>query len=1047
MRVGSFIIWIYLLAASASACSQNSAKKSTGQGSIETFISEEYNDFNIIFHQDFENTSIGIYDYDQWARNWNDPPFGDNYRKRTEIVDYNAGGRVSRGMKWFFPENTYGVNADNGHIWWAPLGEDQIECYLSYSIMFKPGFQSVKGGKIPGLREEHVWSGERPRWTAGYKGSLMFKPGKDGAPQPVFYLYHHDQQLETVGDTEYWNGYTFDVTSEEWYDITYRVVMNTATATDAAGPDGLKDGIVEGYVNGVLWGQVTGLRLRNLAKLGTDQIAVNAFFGGSNEDWATVRDEWMMFDNFYVWTYSGDYLKNHPSVSRGRQANSLKEEIYTPFDVLFGNSQKVVSESMIPGGLHVIDTAENAVTIRWNAVADQPGMAGYKIYLNDILFGATGDTTYTLEQLLPNTSYTIAISSNYQDSDESPKSPAITVITRSIDTSAPTAPSNLIAQQITSYSFQLSWYPSLDDYEIERYMIFIDGNPTFSTYQNYIEVSRLQPNTTYDIAVKAFDTSNNPSPLSNALAVTTADPDTQPPTAPTGLTATRISEESIGLQWNPSADNVGVRDYKIYLNDVEWHSSTRTEATVAQLQPGLTYKITVSAVDEGTNESPKSASIEVTTVNSDVTASPALPDISIVQVLKNTSTPSSISEMSSLGYAEIESYGIEIFEKENLINESIILSESIKSQVIHNNRIEKGLLALYDFSEGEGNLIEDISGAHPPLDLVIDNEGTSTKWLKGQGLKIVGNTVISQKETSSRLIESLSSTDEITIEAWIKQEEKKQTGPARIVTLSSDVYEGAAALGHQGNEVHFNYISRLATSESDSNGNPELKTVQNFISTSLHHLVFTRNNEGQEKIYINGLLLASGYRDGDFSSWKNDYKLALANEISGERPWKGTYYLVAMYNEALSSEEVNQNYRSGFGNIRFATSLDTLKTNISYDLVPYIRTNHGIVYGESRDFMYRSVAETDSLLAIYPNPCDGDLTVTIRNDDQNVQQGQLSLTDFSGKIHYSRLVDLSERMFEKVIHLQLPGSLNNGLYMLIFVTGTGSAAEKLILLR
>ena len=277
-------------------------------------------------------------------------------------------------MKWTFPENTYSVNADYGYIWWTPIGEDLEECYLSYSIMFKPGFQSVKGGKIPGLREENTRSGERPSWDSGYKGSLMFKPGPDGAPKPVFYIYHHDQRLDAVGDTEYWNGYTFDVSTDIWYDITYRVVMNTATATDESGPDGLNDGIIEGYINGKLWGQVTGLRLRNIAGLGTDQIAVNAFFGGGTDSWCTVRDEWMLLDNFYVWTYSDEYLKDNPSVKKGRQPNEIGDIIYTPFDVLFGDKQDSGSDPTktdeqsptIPDGLSAVDSTQNSINLKWN---------------------------------------------------------------------------------------------------------------------------------------------------------------------------------------------------------------------------------------------------------------------------------------------------------------------------------------------------------------------------------------------------------------------------------------------------------------------------------------------------------------------------------------------------------------------------------------------------------------------------------------------------------------------------------------------------------
>ena len=305
-------------------------------------------DFNIIFCQDFENTPVGKYDLSQWGKDWNYPDGGKKSAQRTIIVEYNSGGRTSRGMKWTFPEKSYSVTSDDGYYWRTPIGETLEECYLSFSIMFKPGFDAVSGGKIPGV-EGTPPKGDRPEWDEGFGGSLMFKPNRNKPgrpPAPSFYVFHHNQQL-AVGDSPRWNGYTFDVSKDIWYDITYRIVMNTATATGIGGPDGLKDGIMEGFVNGKLWGQISDLRLRNLLSIGIDKIRIQGFFGGG-EDPATVRDEWMMIDNVYVWTYSDEYLRNNPSVKRGRQTNTIGDIIHTPFDVVFSIKQDTDTDSVKP---------------------------------------------------------------------------------------------------------------------------------------------------------------------------------------------------------------------------------------------------------------------------------------------------------------------------------------------------------------------------------------------------------------------------------------------------------------------------------------------------------------------------------------------------------------------------------------------------------------------------------------------------------------------------------------------------------------------------
>jgi len=52
--------------------------------------------------------------------------------------------------------------------------------------------------------------------------------------------------------------------------------------------------------------------------------------------------------------------------------------------------------------------------------------------------------------------------------------------------------------------------------------------------------------------------------------------DTQAPTVPTGLTGTAVSPTEINLTWNASTDNVGVKGYYVYLNNVALATTTTT---------------------------------------------------------------------------------------------------------------------------------------------------------------------------------------------------------------------------------------------------------------------------------------------------------------------------------------------------------------------------------------------------------------------------------------------------------------------------------------
>ncbi len=98
------------------------------------------------------------------------------------------------------------------------------------------------------------------------------------------------------------------------------------------------------------------------------------------------------------------------------------------------------------------------------------------------------------------------------------------------------------------------------------------------------------------------------------LVVTSGD--TQPPTVPTGLTATSVTASAVSLQWNASTDNVGVTGYTIYRNGTAVGSTggpTTTSFTDVTVAPGTSYQYTVDAFDGSGNHSAQSGAIPVTT--------------------------------------------------------------------------------------------------------------------------------------------------------------------------------------------------------------------------------------------------------------------------------------------------------------------------------------------------------------------------------------------------------------------------------------------------
>jgi len=77
------------------------------------------------------------------------------------------------------------------------------------------------------------------------------------------------------------------------------------------------------------------------------------------------------------------------------------------------------------------------------------------------------------------------------------------------------------------------------------------------------------------------------------------------------------------------------------------------------------------------------------------------------------------------------------------------------------------------------------------------------------------------------------------------------------------------------------------------------------------HYVVTYSEEGDKRVYLDGNEVISEPLPGDLSNWSNSYPLLIGNELTGDRPWLGEVYLVAIYNRELSQDEINQNFGAG----------------------------------------------------------------------------------------------------------------------------------------
>ena len=219
-------------------------------------------------------------------------------------------------------------------------------------------------------------------------------------------------------------------------------------------------------------------------------------------------------------------------------------------------------------------------------------------------------------------------------------------------------------------------------------------------------------------------------------------------------------------------------------------------------------------------------------------------------------------------------------------------------------RVQSGVLAVYDFGSAEGAVVRDQSGVKPALDLRID-QLANVRRTAGT-LEIHRATGIRSTQPATKILNAVRRSNAITLEVWFRPANLTQEGPARLITISGDTSSRNVTLGQEKTALQ----GRLRTTRATNNGMPAIETGR-VLKAALTHAVFTRDATGKARIYVNGKLTKEQSLPGMITNWDARYRLALGNEFSGDRPWLGTLHLVAVYGRSLNSAEVTQNFKAG----------------------------------------------------------------------------------------------------------------------------------------
>jgi len=247
----------------------------------------------------FDNDPLGTYTIEQINKKWNNPSQIKGVKEgRCTIVKE----KKNKILRVEFPKGTFGLD-EAGARWKLKFDKNYDELYVKYRIMFPKGFNFRRGGKLPGLVGGSSPAGGRKCVGDGFSARVMwrvkgFVNNKIKNPHEAYlcqYVYYPEKDsARNWGEDFNWQNKKKEkiyIQPGKWHTIKTRIKMNDS---------GKKNGLIESWFDGE---KVLRIKLALKAKgynFGIDTFNFVTFFGGNDSTWASVKDEYIYFDEFII---------------------------------------------------------------------------------------------------------------------------------------------------------------------------------------------------------------------------------------------------------------------------------------------------------------------------------------------------------------------------------------------------------------------------------------------------------------------------------------------------------------------------------------------------------------------------------------------------------------------------------------------------------------------------------------------------------------------------------------------------------------------------
>ncbi len=238
---------------------------------------------------------------------------------------------------------------------------------------------------------------------------------------------------------------------------------------------------------------------------------------------------------------------------------------------------------------------------------------------------------------------------------------------------------------------------------------------------------------------------------------------------------------------------------------------------------------------------------------------------------------------------------------------------------------------LYTFVGTAGDIVtHDISGQGAPS-LYFQGEKNpdspyGATWLN-EGIKFSKKGVMASLANSpNSVVESIKYSKAFSVEMWIKSSEIPDDEPAWIFGFrgknegkdyAHNFFLGQDSWANAHSNVKANFkFPPLGIADKTRGWETPLKSPANSLSEKLTHVVYTCDQDGMQRIFINGVLAAQRHDPEYYNKWGGNPRIVVGSDLIKKdpgniyegKPWSGRIQQLAIFNRALTVKEVNLHY-------------------------------------------------------------------------------------------------------------------------------------------